>query len=437
MAARLEEMAGQIAHLEELVSDDITTVISAEDKYKGNKYQTYSEAVNEIHSKYNGNADWGVLQTGNIIDTRSAFIIGQGINIIGDKKDAQKELDFIHEFFNFNDLDREGAQEFAKEAEIEGKYLGKLFWHEKAKMVALRFVSWTEYNYKIIADPNDYLRYEKATWKKNNTVTTLTEDQFVYKKFGGRVNKPDDSPPKIAKCLTQIEHLDKALRDWREIDRLFAAPTPHIECKTAEEAKKMNDLLEAKNIFKIRKMFAHTGTFKYTSPDPGHYQSIKDEILSNTQIISGTVGMPVHFLGYPELMSNRSTAWDLKDLVNASTLKERKIWQGGYEEIIEKAMAMWSAKGNKQKLDPSKISVEIPFWSQEQWDRFEKVYLPGYIAGAFSLEYILSQLPGLDVEKEMARREQETERNMERQKKFFGTGGKGDSDDDEGDEDEE
>ena len=401
----MRKMKKQLANLQHIINDDILSIVETDTTYKGNNYQSYAVQVAEVSSKYMAEADWGVLQTGNIIDVRAAFIMGQGITVKKKEEDAEKEVEFINNFLEYNDLNKEVAQEFAKEAEIEGKFLGQLFWDKKAVMVSVRFRSWTEYGYTIKTDANDYMKYEKVKWKAGSKEGSLEAKDFVYKRFGGRIHKPNLSPPKVAKCLTQIENLDKDLRDWRRINNLYAAPTPHFECETAEQAKKMNDVIARMN-WKIGKLIAHTGKFSYAQPSIQGLDGLEKAIITNAKIISGTTGCPVHFLGLPDLMSNRATAENLMELVYASTLKERLIWIGAYEEMIEKAMAIFNITSKKTPLVFSKISIDIPFITQAQWERLEKVYLPSYLSGAISLDYYLSQIPGLDVEEEMSRQEE-------------------------------
>jgi len=144
--------------------------------YKGNEYRTYRKAVNAIDKKYNGNAKWGVLQTGNIIDLRAAFIIARGIKVSARNKDvdATKELAWAKAFLEYNDLDKEMVQEFAKEAEIEGKILLKIDMDKTPdaeehkdygyQMVATRYVSWTEKKYKVISAEEDYKKYTAIEW---------------------------------------------------------------------------------------------------------------------------------------------------------------------------------------------------------------------------------------------------------------------------------
>jgi len=253
--ARNTRLENEVQRLQALIKDDILTLRAATKKYKGNEYQTYEKAVNEINDKYIGIADWGVLQTGSIVDLRAAFSIGEGIKII-EKAKAPAEVKWIESFLRYNDLDREVVQEFAKEAEIEGKIAIKLFIEERDKQVNVtaRYISWTDKKYTVETDPQDYLRYSKLRWrpKDKDTDEVLEEAEFVYKKFGGRINRPNEAAPKIMKCLTQIENLDKALRDWREINDLYAPPIPTLECEDAKAAKEMNDAVENIN-FKIKK----------------------------------------------------------------------------------------------------------------------------------------------------------------------------------------
>lgn len=392
--------------------------------YKGNEYTTYSSAVTAIAEKYNGTAKWGVLQTGNIIDLRAAFIINEGIKIVKKEDDADAELEWANKFLEYNDLDKEVAQEFAKEAEIEGKIALKLA-IEKIKIkdekgnekddfqISARYVSWSDKEYMIKTDPQDYLKYTEMTWqpKDKDKPETLNAPNFVYKKFGGRINKPNEAAPKIMKCLTQIDNLDKALRDWREIDRVFSSPILGVECKTKEAVKVTREALEDKN-WKIKKMFVSTAKLYYAQFDIKGVESIEKEIMTLAKMISGTTGIPIQALGLPEFMGQgRATAENLMEFVIASTNKERLTWIGAYEELIKKAMMVYNDKVNAQmsegrKLDPEKIGVEIPVITKDQWDHLEKIYLPAAIAGKITDEAFQERIPGFDLDREKeARRE--------------------------------
>ena len=400
-------------------------------RYSGNRYPSYESAVMEIAKKYNSRADWGCILTGNIIDLRAVFIISQGIKVLPRKGvvkgEVEKELKWANDFLEYNDLDKEVAQEYAKEAEIEGKIALTIKvkkvepgeFKGYTSMITARYISWTQKRYVVKTSKDDPLDYESLTWRPSNETKdqTLGRSEFVYKKFGGRVNDPNQAQPKIMKCLTEIDNVTKALRDWREINRLFAAPIPHIECLNADQAKKMNAAIDKMN-FKIKKFFAHTGVFGYESPDMAGAESIEKEILRLVTFISGTTGVPIHWLGLTELLKQRATADDLREMINTGTTKERATWEGVYQELITKAMLKVNAENQSGegvgKLDPWKIRVIIPTISREQWTHVKDVLMPLALANKISDETLISQIPGIDVQDELARLEEKSKSDFER-----------------------
>lgn len=420
------DLEDRLERLQALIIDDVLTAAEEDNVYRSNAYPTYPSAVAEIIKKYNGVADWGVFQTGNIIDIRAAFIISEGVDLVEKEDDAEQEMEFAEAFLEYNKIDKEVAQDFAKEAEIEGKILLKLFWEKekengKEGMVSVRFIPWNENKYKIDVAKEDYTDYIKATWRPSGTdkEQMLQPNAFVYAKFGGRISKPNEAAPKIMKCLTQIENLDKAIRDWREINRLFAAPTPHFECDTKEQAGYIMQQIEQNPNFRIKKLLAHTGKFGFAGPDIKGMTSLEDEIVMNAKMISGATGVPVHFLGLPDLLSNRATAENLMQLVVAATSKERQIWKGVYSELLTKAMTIYNEKVLAQKtkkLDPTKIGVEIPLTMESEWLHFEKVWLPLWLGGKITDELALSKLPGCDAKAEMERQNSNKESESEKLK---------------------
>jgi len=221
------------------------------------------------------------------------------------------------------------------------------------------------------------------------------------------------------KCLTQVDRLDKALRDLREINHLFASPTPDFKVDTAIEAPQLLTHLENTN-WKIGKAIAHVGEFSMKSPDSAGVQNLISEIELNVKMISGTTGIPIHYLGLLDLLKNRATGDNTRELIMAATTRERMIWIGAFEELIDKAMAMYNAKtgeGQKStKLDPEKVGVEIPLVSEDQWTHLEKVLIPAAIGNIVSKEYVRSQIPNLDVEEEAAKAEEAASDELEQAK---------------------
>lgn len=403
--------------------------------FQGNEYRTYNKAVSAIDKKYNGADKWGVLQTGNIVDLRAAFIISRGIKVSARSKeaDADKEIQWANDFIRYNDLDKEMSQEFAKEAELEGKILMKIDVDKTPEveahkdygfqMVAVRYVSWLEKKYTVKADPEDYKKYIEVTWEgagADKKQGKLKADQFVYKKFGGRLCDPNVAQSKVMKCLTQIDNLDKALRDWREIDRIFSGPILYMKCEDKAEVGKALEALQSKN-FKITKVLAGTGELQFVLFDIKGVESIEKEIITNAKMISGTTGVSVQYLGFVELLKNRSTSDDLREMLSSATVKERATWEGAYEELITKAMNLFNKtvlnqKSEGVKLDPALIKVNIPVITKQHWANIKDVWLPAVVAGKVTEELFLEQLPDVDVDEELKRKKEREESEIEQVK---------------------
>jgi hypothetical protein len=386
-------------------------------KYAANRYRSYPIAVQAINDKFNKVAKWGVVQTGNIIDLRAAFTIASGVKVFERVRGtAVPEMAFVNDFLKYNGLDpltgQLNAYEFAKESEIEGKILLRLFWDEGDKMVSVRYVSWLSKKYIVNANASDYLDYESVVWKENDKDVKIEWPDFVYRKVGGRVNEPNSAAPKIMGSLTKIDDLDAALTDLRKINSLFAAPIFAVIFENAGDAKKAQADMETTN-WKIGKGLCTNGDPRYIQPTMAGVESLEREIVCCAKMISGSTGIPVHFLGLPDLLSNRATADNLTELIFAATLKEREAWRMTYSEMIEKAMAIMNTKsGNDQKttrLDVKKLTIDLPFISQKDWDQVEKVLLPLSIAGKISTELILSKIPGINVDEELDRQKKEKE----------------------------
>jgi hypothetical protein len=425
-------LTGQVTkyrETQELLVKDILTLQEVSRAYVGNDYQVYEDAVYAISEKYCGRAEWGALQTRSIIDLRGAFILGEGIRIshtTETRSEAERELQFAEDFMSFNDLDGELDQEMAKEAEIEGKIAIKLWLNEEPYrdwpgMVSARFRSWLSSKYVIEADPNDYLWYKKLSWKATSTVPagSYDETQFVYAKFGGRINMPNEAQPKIAACLTQIDRLDRALRDLREIDHLFASPTPYFKVLSVAEGQAIETYIEKTN-WRIGKALVSSSEFSIVSAPITGVDNLIAEIELCVKMISGATGIPIHYLGLLDLLKNRSTGENIRELIMASTTRERQTWIGVYEELLTKAMQMWNATYKAQKteglLDPTRIKVDIPQVTQEHWDHIQNVLIPAVAANIISKEHVAGQIPGVDQEKEAELRGEQEAKDAEQAK---------------------
>lgn len=357
---------------------DITTNTdtSSLKTYTGNPYPAYADQVTKLANMYDNKADWGCVIAKNVIDVRIAFSVGAGITVKKREEyqgSAEAELAWVKEFMRFNNLDEEMPQEYAKEAEIEGKILFRFGIDEAARQIRLIHVPWRKFAYTITTPEYSLYDYVKASYSGSSDPAVnfnLDYPLFVYKRFGGTSTSTlagntatlsvTHTPPKAAFVIRQMEDLDKAMVDWRKINRLFAAPTPWINGPDKTTAKEISEWIEASN-WRIGKLLVTGGqdvSFDLIGWKGDGYTTMKFEIQDLAKIISGTTGVPVHFLGHPDLLSNRDTAEDLSKLMELSTIKERLTWIGAYEEVFQKAMVIYNTVFDAS-LNPMAVDATI------------------------------------------------------------------------------
>jgi len=359
-------------------SEDITTNTDSTSSkhYIGlpTRYNSYDKQVTHLGKMYDNLADWGNMIAKNIIDVRTAFSVGRGLDVIKQPEftgSAEKEIAWCKEFMRFNNLNEEMPQEYTKEAEIEGKILFRFGIDEENKNVCLIHVPWRQYKYKVSTSPDNYLHYIQvdctATNDGSDVSFSLKEPLFVYKRFGGSVSKPNETPPKTAFVIREMEDIDKAIWDWRKINKLFSMPTPVIYAPDKQTAKEVKEWVD-KNNWRIGKLLILGGlnmTFDLVGWKGDGYTTVQKETESLVKTISGTTGIPVHFFGYPELLSNRDTADNLVELIALSTSKERRTWIGAYEEVFQKAMVIYNTAFGTN-MNPNAVTATIKEYNYQE-----------------------------------------------------------------------
>jgi len=368
-AGLLERQLTHVISQVQAATDVTTNTDSTSSEYyvgTPTKYNTYKKQVAQLGALYANTAKWGCMIAKNIIDVRTAFQVGNGIRVRKSplyEGDGERELVWAKEFMRQNNLDEEMPWAYGTEAEIEGKILFRFLVDQENKRIRVINVPWRDYPYTITAPENDSYHYTRATYVGSGDPAIkfdLPEPLFVYRRFGGGANKINDTPPKSAYILREMDNLDQALWDWRKINRLFSAPTPVIIAPDERTAKMVEAAMKGDN-WTIGKLLVLGGLdvdFKLVGWKGDGFTTIESETQALAKTISGTTGVPVHFLGYPELLSNRDTAEDLGKLIALSTSKERNTWIGAYEELIQKAMILYNTLFGAT-LDPLAIDVTL------------------------------------------------------------------------------
>lgn len=373
----------------------------------GNPYPSYSETVLQLDKAYRGTASWGGIIAANVIDVRAAFMLGEGVQPVPaegvNAKDAARELAFLRSFLRWNELDLEEALNWAREAEIEGKFCVVL----KAEVdpagrrrISARFLPWTAHRYTVETDPADYAVYTGVTYRPNNTgpEVFLPAGEFVFRPFGGRTHIVNEPTPKAGLVLRAMEALDKALVDWREINHLHASPFPWIKPANESAAEKLRQKL-AEIRWKVGKALITDAEVQMVGAPTGGIDSLEREITTNAKLISGQTGVAAHFLGFPDLLSNRSTSDNLFEATTVSVRRERMIWKGFYEELFRTAILMANAQ-HQAGLNPDLVTAQIAEADKARLEMLASVWLPLYQGGALSLRSLLEKIPGVDPEAE-------------------------------------
>jgi hypothetical protein len=202
--------------------------------------------------------------------------------------------------------------------------------------------------------------------------------------------------------LEDIETVSAAKRDLREVNHLFAHPTPVFKTETANEAKSLNSqLMEQK--WSIGTMIVSTAEYSVVGVDTGGTEVLLNEINSAIQRISGATGVPIYFLGLSSDMVNRATAYAMMEALDINVAIDRKRFETLFENLFNTIFS----KHNESlgtKLNAENIQITIPSPSvileqrTEQTDRLLNLYL----AGALSLRTLLSKINEVtDVDREI------------------------------------
>lgn len=381
---------------------------TADRHYTGNPYPSYKAKVQALNNMYDGTGYWGCDTAKTVVDVRAASIMGAGVQVRaaeGYENKADRELNFIREFIRYNNLGENTPQDWSTTVEIEGKWLGLLdpvtdyinSGSGLSGMIRVIHKPWSSFTYEITWDERDFSRFTHVhyTASKQQLSFDRSPDTFVYRPFAGRISQPDTTPTKTALVMRNIEGLDKAMWDWRKINHLYASPTPYFSFEDSDTAADFLGSAQYKNWRLGKGVVLGGGEFDLVCYKGEGYTTLKDEVMYQVRKISGATGVLPHFLGYPDLLSNRDTADNMVEGMILATTKERETWSGLYEELFQKAILLYNEMFNSN-LNPMAITSEVPRISSARVAEIENVWLPMYSAGGISRETLLSQFTNID-----------------------------------------
>ncbi|MHA1302148.1 MAG: hypothetical protein ACTSPI_00400 [Candidatus Heimdallarchaeaceae archaeon] len=381
-----------------------------------NVYNTYESQVTETYRKYNALSSFGNQQVRAVVDLRTAFIAGEGISI---SCEDEQTSNWIETLLARNLLQGPNFINAVKGSEMAGHALFVLEpseWFDKSLFIKIiRFPYTIKEPFKpVFKNPRlkdevlDIVVKKEFGWQSANL------RNFIYIRTGGDDGNTEGPCTKIGVVLTDMENYDRAIKDMRRNNHIFARITPTWKTKTATETTSLKSQLNEKK-WKIGDAVIGSAEFEYKVPKTGAHENLTSEMVASIKTISSVTGVPVHWLGYVDLMSNRSTAETLYELIKNATILERQFWQNSLYNMIIKAQELYIDAGGE---DISKLNynfeVRLPLINFGEFLNRVKGLQIAYMDEAISIDDYRNMLPGIDPLKTKRALENEEEKEKEK-----------------------
>ena len=407
LRSQVKELNGKVQ--ESLRTIDILSGMETctSDDETGNQYNTKVLAVEAIYAKYMNLATWGCQLAQRIIGHRKALVMPYGVksqpsdNAIAKNFEAKDEKEFIDRMLDYNNFNEGKEDTLCKYAELEGQMLVEMKWDKEGDGISglprIMRRSWYDMQYKVIPTEDDPDEISTIEWDGGAQRLVTGKDKFVFVAF----NDVDFiGMPVMAYILMECEGLAKALSGWRKANKYFAKWTPFFKAETWDEAKSIMEWIKAAG-WKIGQGAAGRG-MEMVGPGTGPADTLYSEIKTNAQIISGATGIPVHYLGFADVLSNRAAATELTEPMEVIALTDMVKWRGFYEQVFDMAIEM----RNKEligKLRTGMIKPKLAPVSDRQFGRLVKFWLEARKSGLVSKELFVEQIPDINAKEELKR----------------------------------
>lgn len=396
---------------------------------KKNAYPTYADQVDACYRMYDGLTDYGGEILSSVADIRIAFIAGEGISFYSKNKAKTK---FVKAFLKRNKLNGSKLLAAVRMGELEGKVLfvlaensGEKATEEKGDgngktsgkgNIDARLFSWHTNKYTVERDKQDYEKITKIAYKPDGADKEKEIDvsKSLYVKLGGCDYKGDSTPTKLGKVLTQCENASRAAYDLRVNTHLFGRIFPYWETTDGLGAKQIIDGLADKS-FELGDGYAGTAKMSLLEPGGQAADAVIKDMLNALRFVAAMTGVPIHWLAWPELMSNRATAENMLEVVSAATKNERLIWQEALSDMLEKVMRMAVDAGFADSdILEGEFDLRLPLISLAALQQLVDVWLPMREGKAISMFTLRNMIPGIDPIEEERMVDEEEEKAAEK-----------------------
>lgn len=373
------------------------------------------DQVASLREKYRGRGP-GAQWVKRIVRHRQARVLGGGVEVAPTGPEGEAAAAFLRRFLDLRGLNEGKHARLVAGAVLEGRVLVKV---EPASLPAteahgaycprLRYVPWYETRYRLSPDPEDpetparvRMEYTAASGE------TVRVDEpyaagWVYVAFNalGLEGYPD-----LGGVLREIEDIDRLLRDWRTMNAHFAQSIPTLdECRDADEVRRIAEDLKAAGGWARIKTMVTTAKFRLVSGHAGDYRSIQEELAAKVKILCGAANVSPQDIGFPDLLSNRSTAEEMGRVAAAESEAETALWLAFYERIYRLVLegANASPDGPLHRFDPESVKPTLRDGVARDASRVRDLYLPMRARGDLSRRTLHELTPYIDPAREIER----------------------------------
>lgn len=392
---------------------------SGSDNIASNNYTSYSSQVRAVYDMYAAKTPYGGELLGGLVYLRVAFLGGEGISFQAEKPATSK---FIESLIKVNRLNGMNHINIVKMQEMEGQALliarpinNDIAWVNGGKpYVGIDPVLWVNHNYTAVISKNNPRKLDRVFVKDKDEEKDIAESKNIaWIATGGTLEDTTNYTHKIHRVLTQVGNVSRAAFDLRKSSHLFGHPTAVWEFDyqdpTADKGAKAI-INETNSVdWEPGRTYAGKAVHRYVTIPGDGVVFPKEDILNNMRFISMTLNLPIHFLSWPDLMSNRATAENLLEVITAGTKTERLLLEELYTEIIWKSMHIAVNNGIENADIIGDFEVKIPMVSISQLQHIASVWLPLAEKMMIRESTVRNMIPGIDPTAE--------EKGLEKEKK--------------------
>ncbi len=268
------------------------------------------------------------------------------------------------------------------------------------------------YDYKVnLRDNRDSDSIQSITIKKKEADETI-KNNFEFINVGGDFSNIQETTTRSGLCLHAIDSYARAKNAMRKNNHLFGKITPFFSSENQSDVDKFKALAMSKSWKIGDAMAAMKGKLEMVVPAVGAMDNLKQEMIINAKTISFVTGIPIHWLGYVDLMSNRATAESLYETINNATIQERNIWSEAIFNLIIKSQKLAIDNGYIKGVIDYDFEVKIPLIPFYKMEALIRSLSLAYSDNAISIQDYRNALPGIDPYKTAQMMESELEEAM-------------------------